>query len=127
MVTLRNLPQLQKLDNQLVNKDELEKALEFGRLIEEPNLFDSNKFNNEIDSLLMPITENSKNFIGPVDACQSNEENDPNNKSEYGVHSCESAMNTYGGNFIENSNEENEDFLIRSTDEINEITNEISE
>ena len=126
-MTLRNLPQLQKLDNQLVNKDELEKSLEFGRLIEEPNLFDSNKFNNEIDSLLMPITENSKNIIGQVDACQSNEENGQNNKSEYGVHSCESAINSNGGNFIENSNEENEDFLIRSTDEINEITNEISE
>jgi hypothetical protein len=126
-MTLRNLPQLQKLDNQLVNKDELEKSLEFGRLIEEPNLFDSNRFNDEIDSILMPITENSKNVISPVDVCQPNEENDQNNKSQYGVHSYEDAMNFNGGNFIDNSNKENEGFLIRSTDEINEMTNEISE
>ena len=74
---LRNLPQLQKLDNQIVDKDELEKSIELGRLIEEPNLINckTNTFENEINKLLMPINEDSKMIISSLEECHLNLEN----------------------------------------------------
>ena len=71
LTVLRNLPNLQKLDNQLVSKEELERSLEFGRLIEMPSVLDSNKFiNSDINKFLMPLTDDLKALISSMEECE---------------------------------------------------------
>ena len=65
------------MDNQIVDKDELEKSIELGRQIVEPNLINckTNTFENEINKLLMPINEDSKMIISSLEECHLNFEN----------------------------------------------------
>ena len=83
LTVLRNLPHLQKLDNQLVTKEELERSLEIGRLIDTPNLLDSTKFSSsDINRFLMPLTDDLKALISSMEECECTEENDLKNKSQ---------------------------------------------
>ena len=72
------------MDNQIVDKDELEKSIELGRLIVEPNLINckTNTFENEINKLLMPINEDSKMIISSLEECHLNFENNLDDTSQ---------------------------------------------
>ena len=69
LTVLRNLPGLQKLDNQLVTKEELDKALEVGRLIDMPSIRieSNNNVNSDLNKFLMPLTDDLKALISSIE------------------------------------------------------------